>query len=204
MNTSIENTNQSSGISAAYKPFLKDILMQIQNARYEMLMSVSQKTLLLYWNIGSAVSEKMKSAGWGEAIIEKLAKDLQTEVPGVRGFSARNIWRMKMFAEFYATIGISATTVTKLQPENSATAVAELQKQVYELVINIGWVQNCIILEKCKDIKQIAFYLKQTKEKGWSKLDLLEKIEQNYFENHFLAQNNFEKTISQTLKSQVA
>lgn len=98
-----------------------------------MLISVSQKTLLLYWNIGSAVSEKIKSAGWGEAVIEKLAKDLQTEIPGVRGFSARNIWNMKKFAEFYAPLGIVelnlATTVAKLQSnEISATAVAELQK----------------------------------------------------------------------------
>ena len=61
-----------------------------------------------------------------------------------------------------------------------------------------------LILEKCKDLKQIAFYLKQTKEKGWSKLDLLEKIEQNYFENFALAQNNFETTVSETLKAQVA
>jgi len=53
-------------------------------------------------------------------------------------------------------------------------------------------------------LKQVAFYLRQTKEKGWSKLDLLEKIEQNYFENHVLAQNNFETTVPQTLKAQVA
>jgi predicted nuclease of restriction endonuclease-like (RecB) superfamily len=64
--------------------------------------------------------------------------------------------------------------------------------------------QNRIILEKCKDLKQVLFYLRQTKEKGWSKLDLLEKMEQNYFENHALAQNNFEATVAETLKAQVA
>ncbi len=53
-------------------------------------------------------------------------------------------------------------------------------------------------------MKQVAFYLKQTKEKGWSKLDLLEKIEQNYFENHALAQNNFETVVPKTLKAQAA
>jgi predicted nuclease of restriction endonuclease-like (RecB) superfamily len=82
--------------------------------------------------------------------------------------------------------------------------VAELQTTVYDLITNIGWSQNCIILEKCKSLEQVAFYLKQTKEKGWSKLDLLEKIEQNYFENHALAQNNFEATVPEPLKAQVA
>jgi predicted nuclease of restriction endonuclease-like (RecB) superfamily len=209
-----------------YKPFLQDILTKIQSTRYKMLMSMSKQTLLLYWSIGRAVSAKMQSAGWGKSVVEQLAKDIQTEIPGVRGFSARNIWNMKKFAEFYATLGISATVVAEIETltnsatavaeletdkngssaiaVNSATMVAELQNHVYELITNVGWVQNCTILEKCKDLKQIAFYLKQTKDKGWSKLDLLEKIEQNYFENHALAQNNFEATVPESLKAQVA
>jgi len=232
------NKIQKGEFSFDYKPFLRDILTKIQSTRYEMLMSVSKQTLLLYWDIGKMVSEKIELAGWGNSVVEQLAKDLQTEIPGVRGFSARNIRSMKRFYEFYAQLGIGidtsglnlATTVAKLQSNenqpivnsatavaelvseenkpsvitNSTTTVAELQMLVYELITSVGWVQNCIILEKCKDLKRVAFYLKQTKEKGWSKLDLLEKIEQNYFENYALAQNNFEKTVPETLKAQVA
>ncbi len=188
-----------------YKPFLQDILTKIHRTRHEMLMSVSKQTLLLYWSIGRAVSAKMQSAGWGKSAVEQLAKDLQTEIPGVRGFSARNIWRMKMFAEYYATLGFyeDENAIIDIIP-NSATVVAELQNVVYDLVMSIGWVQNYTILEKCKDLKQVIFYLKQTKERGWSKLDLLEKIEQNFFENHALTQNNFETTVPETLKAQVA
>ena len=219
-----------------YSHFLQHILTKIQQARYEMLMSASKQTLLLYWDIGKMVSEKMQSANWGEKVVVQLSEDLQKEIPGVRGFSVRNIRNMKRFYDFYAQFGISATAVAELdekqicatavaqiqsdknsaimvalnsatavveleteknQPTsvvavNSATAVAELQNLVYELVTSIGWVQNYLILEKCKDLKQVLFYLRQTKEKGWSKLDLLEKIEQNYFENYTLAQNNFE------------
>ena len=184
-----------------YNHFLQDVLTKIQQARYEMLMSVSKQTLLLYWDIGRMVSEKMQTAGWGKSVVERLAKDLQTEFPGVRGFSARNIRSMKRFAEFYAQFGICATAVAQLEvPQisapteaeiqfdknsstavavNLATTVAKFQIPIYELITNIGWVQNCIIIEKCKDPKQVVFYLRQTKEKGWSKLDLLEKIEQN-------------------------
>ena len=106
---------QKTEFPSDYKPFLQDILTKIQSARHAMLMSVGKQTLLLYWGIGSAVSAKMQSAGWGKSVVERLSKDLQTEIPGVRGFSARNIWRMKIFAEFYATLGISATVVAELQ-----------------------------------------------------------------------------------------
>jgi predicted nuclease of restriction endonuclease-like (RecB) superfamily len=164
-----------------YQPLLKEIVDRIQAARYAMQKTVSKETVLLYWDLGKSVSEKAKQAGWGKSVVEQLSKDLQQQFPGVRGFSARNIWRMKTFYEFY-------TQNEKLPP----------------LVAEIGWVQNCIILEQCKDLHQIEFYLRKTKQMGWSKLDLKDKIKQNFFENQLLAQNNFDNTITDELKAQVA
>lgn len=168
-------------LSINYQPFLQEILTKIQSVRYEMLKSVSKQTVLLYLEIGKSVSQKVKSENWGKSVVEQLSKDLQTEFSGIRGFSARNIWNMKNFYEFYAQN-------EKLQP----------------LVAEIGWTQNCLILEKCKDIHQIEYYLRKTKQMGWSKLDLIDKIKKNHFENQTLAQNNFETTISTDLKAQVA
>ena len=164
-----------------YQNFLQDILTKIQSARYEMLKTVSKQTVLLYRDIGKSVSEKVQKEDWWQGVVEQLAKDLQSEFPGIRGFSARNIRRMKNFYEFYAENA-------KLTP----------------LVAEIGRVQNRLILEQCKDPLQVEFYLKKTKEQGWSKLDLLDRIKNNYFENHLLAQNNFETTVPTALKAQVA
>ena len=109
-----------------YKSFLQDILLKVQQTRFEMLVSVSQKTLLLYWEIGKAVSEKIDNGGWGKSIVEKLSNDLRTELPGIRGFSARNIWNMKRFFEFYAKLGFKCLIIDL----NSATTVAELETEV--------------------------------------------------------------------------
>jgi hypothetical protein len=103
----------------SYPPFLEEILSKIQLARYEMLKTVSKQTVTLYWEIGKAVSQKVQQEKWGKSIVEQLSKDLQTEFPGIRGFSARNIWRMKTFYEFYIDN-------EKLPP----------------LVAEIGWVQK--------------------------------------------------------------
>lgn len=164
-----------------YKPFLAEILEKIQLARYEMLKTVSRETVNLYWNIGKSVSEKVNQEKWGKSIVEQLSKDLQTEFPGIRGFSARNIWNMKSFYETY-------DQNEKLQP----------------LVAEIGWVQNCIIIEKCKDEQEREFYLKKTKEMGWSKLDLIEKIQQKFYRNQLLVQNNFQASVAENLKARVA
>lgn len=164
-----------------YQPFLDRIVSKIQSARYEMLKSVSKQTVLLYWEIGRSVSEQMQNAGWGKSIVEQLSKDLQREYPGIRGFSSRNIWRMKTFYEAYKENG-------KLPP----------------LVAEIGWAQNCLILEKCKDDIKREYYLRKTKQMGWSKLDLIDKINKHHFENQALVQNNFDNTISNDIKAQVA
>lgn len=164
-----------------YKPFLDQIFSKIQSARYEMLKSVSRQTVLLYWEIGKSVSEQMDNEGWGKSVVERLSKDLQREFPGIRGFSASNIWRMKTFYETYK--------------EN---------KKLAPLVREINWVQNFLIIEKCKDDSQREYYLKKTKQMGWSKLDLIDKIKNHHFENQALVQNNFETTVSNDLKAQVA
>jgi len=168
-------------LTTGYHPFLAKILKKIQTARYEMLKAVNKETVNLYWGIGKMVSGKVEQEKWGMSIVERLSKDLQVEFPGIRGFSASNIWRMKTFYEAY-------TETKKLAP----------------LVREIGWVQNCIIIEKCKDVLEREFYIRQTKEKGWSKLDLIEKIQQKYYRNNLLVQNNFHKTVPHNLKSRIA
>jgi len=160
---------------------LKEILSKIQLARYEMLKTVSKQTVELYWEIGKAVSQKVQQEKWGKSIVEKLSIDLQTEFPGIRGFSASNIWRMKTFYEEYK--------------DNSFLA---------PLVREIGWVQNKLIFEKCKDNLKREYYIRKTKEMGWSKADLIDKINKNHFENQALAQNNFALTVAPELKAKVA
>jgi predicted nuclease of restriction endonuclease-like (RecB) superfamily len=168
-------------ITSTYPIFLKEILEKIQAARYQMLKTVSLETVKLYWNIGRIVSQKVEQEKWGKSVVERLSKDLQVESPGIRGFSVRNIWNMKSFYETYADN-------IKLQP----------------LVAEIGWVQNCIIIEKCKNELEREFYIRQTKLKGWSKLDLIEKIKQKYYQKGLLIQNNFERTVPEELKARVA
>jgi len=146
-----------------------------------MLKAVSRQTVKLYWNIGKTISQKIAKEDWGNNVVEKLAKDLQFEFPGIKGFSARNIWRMKSFYDTYSKN-------EKLTP----------------LVAEIGWVQNCIIIEKVKDDLEREFYIKKIKEMGWSKLDLLDKINQNFYGNQLLTQNNFKTTITEDLKGRVA
>jgi predicted nuclease of restriction endonuclease-like (RecB) superfamily len=80
---------------------------------------------------------RVEAASWGKSVVEQLADDLHAEFPGVAGFSASNLWRMKAFFETYSG-------VEKLAP----------------LVREIGWIHNLVILERCKDPLEREFYLR--------------------------------------------
>jgi predicted nuclease of restriction endonuclease-like (RecB) superfamily len=115
---------------------------------------------------------KQDALGWGKAIVETLAKDLQNEFPGIQGFSARNLWNMRTF---YLTYKDNE----KLQP----------------LVAEISWTKNVIIMERCKDDIRREFYLKITKKFGWTKDVLINQLEAGAFERYMANQTSFDKTV---------
>ncbi len=76
-----------------YGEVLKFIKARIQSAQIQAAVAVNKELIALYWDIGQEIISRQESEGWGTAVIERLAKDLQKYFPGVKGFSARNIWR---------------------------------------------------------------------------------------------------------------
>lgn len=156
-----------------YEHTLQEIKHKIHEARNRSLQAVNTELVSLYWEIGKTISEKQEHEGWGKSTVEKLAKDLQIEFPGIRGFSARNLWIMKNLFEQYE------------QDEKMQTLSAE-----------IGWSQNVLIL-KLKTQEEKIFYMEMTKKFGWSVRMLERQIATNLFLQAERNQTNFEKTMSQ-------
>ena len=131
--------------SPDYQHLLIEIQQRIRSAQYAALKAVNQELIALYWDIGKSIVDRQQAQGWGKAVVEQLANDIRTEFPGISGFSARNVWRMR---DFYITYRDNE----KLTP----------------LVAEIGWTHNLVILEKCKDDLEREFYLRMTRRFGWT------------------------------------
>ncbi len=162
-----------------YKTFFITIKERIKKAQYEALRQVNRELINLYWDIGETIAIRQKEHGWGKAIVETLAKDLQNEFPGVSGFSARNIWLMRNFYLEYCQN-------KKLQP----------------LVAEIGWAHNIVLLQKVKDNIAREFYIKMTKKFGWTKNVLIHQIDNQSFEKYALNQTNFDKAVPVKYRNQ--
>lgn len=88
-----------------YPAFLAGLKERILQARTSAARAVNRDLILLYWDIGRGIIEKQQKAGWGEAVVERLAADLRHEFPDMRGFSAANIWRIRQFYLEYSDAG---------------------------------------------------------------------------------------------------
>jgi len=162
-----------------YPRLLTEIKERIRSAQYEALKAVNKELIGLYWDIGRMIVERQVVEGWGKAVVKQLATDLQTEFPGVGGFSASNLWRMKAFFEAY-------TGHEKLAP----------------LVREIAWSHNLVIMERCKDPLEREFYLRMTRKFGWSKNVLIHQIDNQSYEKSMLGQTNFDKAMTPELRAQ--
>lgn len=74
-----------------YAELFNSVKTRIRQAQYEALKAVNKELIMLYWDIGRMIVVRQEKEGWGKAVVETLAVDLQKEFPGVQGFSSRNI-----------------------------------------------------------------------------------------------------------------
>lgn len=164
-----------------YGSFLIALKTRIRQAQVRALRAANTELVRLYWEIGESIHQKQQSIGWGKAVVETLARDLQLEFPGRNGFSAQNLWSMRQLYSEYRDKPI-------LQP----------------LVREISWAKNLVILARCKDDLQREFYLRATARFGWTKAVLQHQIDSKSYERYLLNQTNFDQALSPELQAQAA
>lgn len=166
-------------IPADYAALLAEVKERVRSAQYAALKAVNQELVTLYWDIGRLIASRQADAAHGAAIAEQLAADLRQEYPGVSGYSRRNVFYMR---EFYLAYRDSP----KVQP----------------LVAQIGWTQNLVIVQRCKDPLEREFYIRMTKKFGWTKNVLIHQVENQSYEKTLLGQTNFDRAVTPAIRAQ--
>ena len=166
-------------IPAGYRTLLAAIKERVRSAQYDALRAVNRELVALYWDIGGLIAKRQRRYRWGQSVVERLARDLQDEFPGIAGFSARNIWRMREMYLAYCENPI-------LPP----------------LVAEISWTHNLTILEKCRNDLEREFYIRMSRKFGWTKNVLAIQIENKAYERTLLGQTNFDQAVPVLIRRQ--
>ena len=119
--------------------------------------------------------------GWGKSVVERLSGDIETSFPGVTGFSPRNLWDMKRLYAQYRD-----------------------DEFLRQLVAEIPWGHNLLIISKVKDSEERKYYLQASGDFGWSRNVLLNQIKADAFSRQFAEgkQHNFPQTLPEHLAEQ--
>ena len=187
-----------------YGELLSEMKTRIAAAQVRASLAINQELIQLYWDLGRRIVEQQEREGWGAAVIDQLAVDLQKAFPGVSGFSASNISRMRAFVRAYGSPENSAQAVPKLKKPNSAQAVPNLiADHPPPVVTRIPWGHNVVLLFKLKSNAERFWYANQATENGWSRSMLEHWIGSELYDRNGKAVTNF-KDVLPALESDLA
>jgi len=136
-----------------------DVVKLIQAAHQQAYQSVNSTLLKLYWQLGQMISQKLQQAEWGDKVVSNLATYIEQHQPNLRGFTYRNLMRMRTFYEAYAS-----------NPELQA------------LAFQLPWTHNLIILSQAKRVEEQEFYLRVAIREQWTKRELERQFKNALFE----------------------
>ena len=154
-----------------YLSIIENIKSKIGNAQFKAAVSVNRELVMLYYNIGLIINENKT---WGNKFIENLARDIKLAFPNSTGYSVRNLKYMAKFAAGYPNMEF-----------------------VQQVVAQLPWGHNVVLLDKIADNKKRKWYIEQCAKNGWSRNVLIHQIESGLYERQAIAEkiSNFESRL---------
>jgi len=155
---------------SSYSDLLSGIKVRVLTARVRAGLAANRELLFLYWDIGKLVAERKVEEGWAASVIDRLSDDIRREFPDIKGFSSRNIRRMKLFYQ------VNSEQVV-IGPQAADKTGSFSSKELPD-IFRIPWFHNVIFLEKVKGVDEREWYIQKTIEHGWSRNMLALHIDQ--------------------------
>ncbi len=159
-------------VAQLYERFVADIKQRIRTAQIKAVLAANAELVLHYWDIGRDILAAQKQEGWGAKVIDRLSSDLQREFPTLSGYSARNLKYMRAFAAAWPDRAI-----------------------VQQLVAQLPWGHQTVLLDRAKDQGTREFYIRKTVEHGWSRSVLIHQLDTELHKRAGKAPTNFALTL---------
>ena len=206
--SNIVNTTEYAELTNAVQAIKGAILQSQQRA----LAAINQEQLALYYGIGRFVSMNTRNKNWGKGFIEAVSEQLRKELPGLRGFSAASLRKMRTFYEEWQMLSDNSFVETNKLADvesNSFVGTNELPSVQFKIdanfpiaaFMNIGFTHHYAIVSKVKDVEQRKFYIQFAADSKAKVEDLEQIINDDLYSNQGDLPNNFKKTIPDQLQA---
>lgn len=193
-----------------YADAVRVIKGAILRSQYRAASSANKEQLSLYYGIGCYVSKNSREGFWGKGAIEAISKQLQKELPGLRGFSATNIKNMRSFYEEWSSF-VNRQPMA-IEKELTEVSDSELNEQMLLMEIRqpmadefnwddfvaIGFSHHIEIITKAKSLDARLFYIHESATRFWNKYTLRDYLKADLYNHRGTLPNNFTTTIPTT------
>lgn len=182
-----------------YTETIKNLKATILSSRYRAAVLVNQEMLALYFSVGKLISDKTQQEAWGSSVLERLSQDLQNELPGLKGFSATNLKRMRLFhEEWNSSIIIDSNNEKTIQITDSEEVIIRpsVTDELKALFLQVSFTHHYELLIKTKTLEERIFYIQKVAQNFWSVDTLKHQIKANLYQKEGNLPNNFTKVLT--------
>ena len=180
-----------------------DVIKQaIEQSRYRAIKAGNSELLSLYYGIGKYISENTRNGAWGTDAIRQISKQLQKELPGLRGFSETNLKYMRLFYEKWSD-SVNRQPVADGSEVDGKMLLTEIrQPSADELnwneFLSLSFSHHIEIITKTDTIEERVFYIHECYIHAWDKYTLRDYIKSGLYQNRTTLPNNFDSALSDT------
>src|SRR5882724_9135033 len=153
----------------------EEVLALIESARRRAYQAVNSELVSLYWQLGEYISKKIASAEWGDAVVDELAATIARHYPGMRGYTRRNLFRMRQFFEAY-----------------------QGDKKVSALLTQLPWTHHLLILAQAKLPEERVYYMLAALKGRWTSRELERQLATQAFRRRRLGPERVSAALAQT------
>jgi predicted nuclease of restriction endonuclease-like (RecB) superfamily len=155
-------------LPAGYDSWLASLKARISTSRVRAATAANCELVMLYWDIGREILARQGDQGWGSKVVERLAADLRSAFPDMKGLSRANLMYMRAFAAAW--------------PE---------REFVQAVLGQLPWYHQIALLEKVSAPEQRRWYARAAIEHGWSRNVLVHQIDTRLIDRAGAAVTNF-------------
>ena len=195
-----------------YAEWIKSLSLRFRQSQIKAAVKANSELIRFYWELGRDIVELKAEERWKENFWENLSHDLQTALPGVKGFSITNLQYTRRFYLLYSmTInehpqvgGVLENGMSDREhPQVGGVSKSihyqygnEMMSPLVTQICCVPWGHHKLIIDKLMGQPEKAlFYVQQTIKYNWSRSVLLNFLDSDLFERQGKAVTNFEMTL---------
>lgn len=192
---------------------IKDAILQ---SRYRAARSINREALSLDYYIGKYISEHSRGQ-WGTGALAIIAKQLQQELPGLRGFSEGNMRKMRIFYDEWKNVfednrALPTHEIRPLTTDESRNlqlltdneqlkirtlSTHELTEEQLQHFLSVPFTHHYEIIKKTTSLQERLYYIERAAKEFWSVEKLQYNLREDLYHKQTSMPNNFARTITQ-------